>query len=85
MADKRERPPAPPARYTEQIVLLISKDARAVVDIIQREEGITQAAACRALLYAGMRALGYSALKTTDELGNIGAAQHAIAGLKGLD
>lgn len=80
MADKekRERPPVPPAKYTEQIVLLISKDARAVIDVVQRERGLSQAAACRAFLYAGMRAAGYTELKTTDEPGNVGVAQHAI-------
>jgi hypothetical protein len=85
MADKKERPPVPPAKYTEQVVLLISKDARAVIDIVQREQGLSQAATARAFLYAGMRALGYTELRATDEPGNVGPAQHAIEVIKAID
>lgn len=66
-------------KYSEQIVLLISKDARAVVDIAAREQSLSQAAVARAFLYAGMKAAGYTALKTTDEPGNLGEAAHTVA------
>lgn len=81
---KRERvSTTPPAKYTEQIVLLVSADARAVIDVVAREQGLSQAAVGRALLYAGMQAAGYHNLKTTDEPGNLGRATLALQA-KGL-
>lgn len=57
----------PNAKYTEQTVLLISKDARAIIDKAAGENNLSQAAITRAFLYAGMRAAGFTDLKTTDE------------------
>lgn len=77
---KPKRKPKPrtlaPAKYTEQVVLLVSKDVRAVLDVASREHGISQAAAARAFLHAGMVAAGYEGLKTTDEPGNLDAIEH---------
>lgn len=75
---KKDRPAPPPAKYTEQVVLLLSADARAVIDIVAREQGLSQAATARAFLYAGMKSAGYTDLHTTDEPGNLGRAQIAL-------
>lgn len=67
---RRERR-APNPKYTEQIVLIISKEVRAVIDVAARENDLSQAAVARAFLHAGMVSAGYSDVKTTDEKATI--------------
>lgn len=58
------------ARYTKQLVLLISVDAERIVDQAAAEQSLSKAAVARAFLYAGMRAAGYG-VQTTDEVTNL--------------
>lgn len=53
------------AKYPKQIVLLVSTEAEAVVNIAAREQELSKAEVARSFLYAGMRAAGYD-LSTTD-------------------
>lgn len=59
------------ARYTKQIVLLVSAEVDAVLSVVAREQKLTKAAVSRALLHAGLKAAGYDDVKTTDEPANL--------------
>lgn len=55
MASRTAKP-----RYTKQIVLLVSEDVAAVVNVAAREQGLSKAEVARAFLHAGMNAAGYT-------------------------
>lgn len=54
------------ARYPKQIVLMVSNEVEAVINVAAREQGLSKAEVCRAFLHAGIKAAGYNDVKTSD-------------------
>lgn len=67
------------ARYTKQIVLLVSSEVDAAINVVAREQKLTKAAVTRALLHAGLKAAGYGDVMTTDEPANLAVIEKASA------
>lgn len=62
------------ARYTKQLVLLISTPVEDVIEAAAKEQQLSKAAVARAFLYAGIKAAGYD-VATTDEPFNLPAVR----------
>lgn len=67
------------ARFTEQVVLLVSKDVKAAVNVAAREQGISQAAAARSFLHAGIKAAGYEVATTDNAASSATSAENVEA------